>query len=88
MNEELLKSEKNYSDYIFQKYEMEKEFSKYLKESSLLSATQIGKYQGMLIIASMGLPETQKQQFLDFISQMDKERVEFNENYKLKLDNK
>lgn len=88
MNEERLETEKNYSDYIFQKYEMEKEFSKYLKASSLLSATQIGKYQGMLIIASMSLPENQKQEFLDFISEMDKERVEFNENYKLKLDNK
>ena len=65
MNEERFSTEKNYSDYIFQKYELEKKYSKYLEQSSLLAHSQIGKYQGMLIIASMNLPEHKKQEFLD-----------------------
>ena len=61
---------------------MEKKYSKYLEQSSLFAHAQIGKYEGMLIIASMSLPEKQKQEFLDFIAEMNKEREDFSENYK------
>lgn len=82
MNEESFTTEKNYSEYLFRKLETEKKYSKYLEQSSLLAHTQIGKYQGMLIIAATALPEKQKQEFLDFISKMDKERENFSVNYK------
>ena len=81
MSNEKLDTEFEYTAWLSEKYNYEKEYSKRMEASSLLAHKQIGILQSMLFSASLRLSDEEKEQIKKDLAKLDKERQDFSENY-------
>ena len=68
---------------IEERYQMEKKFSKYLEERSLMAHRQIGRLQAMVSHYSYNCTDSEKQEIKKFLAEMEAEMLDFAVNYDL-----
>jgi hypothetical protein len=72
----------DYTAYLEEKYKYEKEYSKRMEASSLLAHSHIGRLYAIISFASIRLSDSEKEEIKKDLAQMDKEREDFDQNYK------
>jgi hypothetical protein len=77
MSNQTLDTEVSYSQWLSEKYEMEKKYSKHMESSSLLAHNHIGRLQAMLSKASYYLSDVEKEEMKKDLAEMHEEREEF-----------
>jgi len=64
------------------------EYSNYLQKRNTLAFMQLGKFEVMLKCAILHLPEEQKEEYVNFIAEMEGERMNLGQKFRDIINNK